>query len=38
MKYALAEREGCEFVTADDKLVAKLQSQFRFIIALSSLP
>jgi predicted nucleic acid-binding protein len=35
---ALAEREGCEFVTADDKLVAKLQSQFPFIIALSSLP
>jgi predicted nucleic acid-binding protein len=35
---ALAEREGCEFVTADDKLVAKLQAQFPFIVALSSLP
>lgn len=35
---ALAEREGIEFVTADDKLVNNLQSQFPFIIPLSSLP
>jgi predicted nucleic acid-binding protein len=35
---ALAEREGCELVTADDKLVRKLQPTFPFIIALSSLP
>src|SRR5207244_2513099 len=28
---ALAEREQCEFVTADDKLVRNLQSQFPFI-------
>jgi predicted nucleic acid-binding protein len=35
---ALAEREGCEFVTADDKLVKNLQAQFPFIIPLASLP
>lgn len=35
---ALAEREGCPFITADDKLVRNLQKQFPFIIALSSLP
>jgi predicted nucleic acid-binding protein len=35
---ALAEREGCEFVTADDKLIRNLQSQFSFIVALASLP
>lgn len=35
---ALAERENCELVTADDKLVNNLQSQFPFVIALSSLP
>ena len=35
---ALAEREQCEFLTADDKLVKKLQPTFPFIIALSSLP
>jgi predicted nucleic acid-binding protein len=35
---ALAEREGCAFVTADDRLIRNLQSQFSFIIALSSLP
>jgi predicted nucleic acid-binding protein len=33
---ALAEREKCEFVTADDKLVKKLQPQFPFIVALST--
>lgn len=35
---ALAERENCEFVTADDKLIKKLQGSFPFIIALASLP
>lgn len=35
---ALAEREACELVTADDKLVKKLGPQFPFIIALSSMP
>lgn len=35
---ALAEREKCEFITADDRLVKNLQGQFPFIIALSSLP
>src|SRR5438309_313376 len=28
---ALAEREGCELVTADDKLVRNLQAQFPFV-------
>lgn len=35
---ALAEREGCELVTADDKLVKNLQPLFPFIRHLSSLP
>jgi predicted nucleic acid-binding protein len=35
---SLAEREGCQFVTADDKLVKKLQTRFSFIAPLSSLP
>jgi predicted nucleic acid-binding protein len=35
---ALAEREKCDFVTADDKLVKNLQGQFPFIKSLSSLP
>ena len=35
---ALAERETCEFVTADDKLVRILQPQFPFIVPLASLP
>lgn len=34
---ALAEREGCELVTSDDKMVMKLSPQFPFIINLSSL-
>jgi predicted nucleic acid-binding protein len=34
---ALAEREVCEVVTADRGLIA-LQSQFSFIVPLSSLP
>ncbi len=35
---ALAEHEGCELVTADDKLIKNLQKDFPFIIALASLP
>ena len=35
---ALAEREGCELVTADDKLVKNLQATFPFITSLASLP
>jgi len=35
---ALAEREGCEFITADDKVVKNLQAQFPFIVSLASTP
>jgi predicted nucleic acid-binding protein len=35
---ALAEREGCPFITADDRLVKNLQTQFPFILSLASLP
>jgi predicted nucleic acid-binding protein len=35
---ALAEREQCEFITADDKLFKKLQGSFPFVIPLSSMP
>jgi len=35
---ALAEREGCELITADDKLVKNLQPHFPFIVPLASLP
>lgn len=35
---ALAEREGCELATADDKLVKNLQAKFPFIVPLASLP
>ena len=35
---ALAEREGCELVTADDKLLKNLQKQFPFILPLASMP
>jgi predicted nucleic acid-binding protein len=35
---ALAEREGCEFVTADDKLVNAVQPALPFVIALSNIP
>lgn len=35
---ALAEREGCELVTADDKLIKNLQVRFPFIVSLASLP
>jgi predicted nucleic acid-binding protein len=35
---ALAEREGCEFITADDKLLKNLGAQFPFIVSLASIP
>jgi len=35
---ALAEREGCEFVTADARLVAKVAARFPFVVPLASLP
>jgi predicted nucleic acid-binding protein len=35
---ALAEREGCELVTADDKLVKNLGMYYPFIVPLASLP
>ena len=35
---ALAEREKCELITADDKLLKNLQPQFSFLVPLSSLP
>ncbi len=34
---ALAEHEGCDFVTADARLIANLSPQFPFIVDLSSL-
>jgi predicted nucleic acid-binding protein len=35
---ALAEKVGCELVTADDKLVKNLGTTFPFILPLASLP
>ena len=35
---ALAEREGCELLTSDVKLMNNLQSIFRFIKPLATLP
>jgi len=35
---ALAEREGRELVTADDKLVKAVQPTLPFVVHLSSLP
>jgi predicted nucleic acid-binding protein len=35
---ALAEREGCELVTSDARLLVNLGPQFPFIVPLSSLP
>ncbi len=35
---ALAEREKCDLVTADDKLIKNLQAKFPFIKHLSTLP
>lgn len=34
---ALAEREGCEFVTVDDKLLKNVQRTFPFVIHLGTL-
>jgi predicted nucleic acid-binding protein len=35
---ALAEREGCELVSSDDKMIKNVQPTFPFIIALASFP
>jgi predicted nucleic acid-binding protein len=35
---SLAEREQCDFITADDKLVNNVQKQFPFVRHLSTLP
>ncbi|HZW32295.1 MAG TPA: type II toxin-antitoxin system VapC family toxin [Isosphaeraceae bacterium] len=35
---ALAEREGCELVTADARLLNSLQPTYPFLIALASVP
>ena len=35
---ALAEKEACELVTADDKLLKNLGPQFPFVVPLASLP
>jgi predicted nucleic acid-binding protein len=35
---ALAERERCELVTADSKLLTNLGAQFPFFVPLSSMP
>jgi predicted nucleic acid-binding protein len=35
---ALAEREQCELVTDDQRLIANLKPQFPFIVPLASLP
>jgi predicted nucleic acid-binding protein len=35
---ALAEREGCELVTADDKLVVAVSPSLPFVIRLADLP
>jgi predicted nucleic acid-binding protein len=35
---ALAEREGCEFLTADDRVIRALGPSYPFITALNSLP
>lgn len=35
---ALAEREGCELVTADDMMIKRLQPAFSFIVPLALLP
>jgi predicted nucleic acid-binding protein len=34
---ALAEREGCEFLTADDTLVKNFQAQFPFVVPPASM-
>jgi predicted nucleic acid-binding protein len=34
----LAEKEGCQLVTADDRLIQVLQKDFPFIVSLASIP
>jgi hypothetical protein len=34
----LAEREGCQVVTGDARLVSNLQAQSPFIISLAAVP
>ena len=36
--FALAEQQGCPFLTADDRLVRNLQPHFPFILPLAALP
>jgi predicted nucleic acid-binding protein len=35
---ALAEQEGCELLTSDDKLIKNLRRRFPFIVPLASVP
>jgi predicted nucleic acid-binding protein len=35
---ALAEREGCEMVSADDVFVKKMRTKFPFLVRLADLP
>jgi len=35
---ALAERERCQFITADDRVIKNLQTQCPFLVPLASLP
>ncbi len=35
---ALAEREGCELLTADDRMIGNLRATFPFIVPLATLP
>ena len=35
---ALAEAEGCEFVTADDQFARGLRTAYPFIVSLVALP
>ena len=35
---ALAERENCDFATADDRIINSLQAQFPFVRHLSTFP
>lgn len=35
---ALAERENCDLITGDDKLIKNLQTLFPFIKSIASLP
>jgi predicted nucleic acid-binding protein len=35
---ALAEREGCEMISADDRLVRNMQDAFPFVRSLASMP